>query len=116
LNGGTRSNDDFDPGLEALFLKEHRQVPAEPFVGATLRRVASRRRLVRHFKRVLLAAVLIAVIVASPWLIEASVIVSAALDAAFAAVSSWLETPGGAGAAILVGVVLAVLFRLRVRS
>jgi hypothetical protein len=114
LNESTHPDDRFDPRLETLFRQEHQSIPIEPFVGATLKRIAAERARVHRVRRLIEAAALIAVIVASPWLIEASVLISAMLDEAFALVSAWLETPSGTTIAIFVGALLAALFRLRV--
>jgi len=61
--------DEFDARLAAHFEQEHRHVPADAFVAATMRRVrAGSRR--RDFVRIgLRVAALVAVVIASPWLI-----------------------------------------------
>ena len=103
---------DLDPALAARFRGEHAHLPAEPFVGATLRRVAVERARSATLRRVLQAVALVAVLAASPWLIEASTLLSAALDKGFAQVSGWLATPAGMAIA---GVVAAAIFALRYR-
>ena len=98
-----------DPGLEALFRRTHAGRPDESFVAATMRRVAvekSRRRLGR---RLVEAAVLIGIVAASPWLIDASVRLSALLDTGLTLASDWLATPAGMAAGVtIVAAVLAL--------
>ncbi len=106
---------EFDPALEALFRSEHTHIADEPFVGATLKRVAAERARSAVLRRALQAAALIAVIVASPWLIDGSVLLSDLLDQGFARASAWLATPAGMAIGVIVGVALAVLYRTRTR-
>lgn len=116
MNDPTHAGDGFDSRLETLFRREHTRIPAEPFVGATKKRIAAERSRENLIQRLVQAAVLVVVIVASPWLIDASVLASAALEEVFALVSAWLETtPGATIVAILFGAVLLTLLRLRVR-
>jgi hypothetical protein len=96
---------ELDPALAARFRNEHTHVADEPFVAATLQRVAAERARAAITRRVLQAAALIAVIAASPWLIPGSVLVSNVLDQGFARASAWLATPAG----IALGVVVAAL-------
>lgn len=102
--------DDFDEGLAASFGQEHRHVPADAFVAATMRKVrAARRRkvLVRFGLRV---AVLVAAVAASPWLTAGAARLNAALESSLA----WI--PGLPGAWLLgVLAVVAVAARLRWR-
>jgi hypothetical protein len=104
---------DLDPALAALFRGEHAHLPAEPFVGATLRRVAAERERSATLRRMLQSVALIAVLAASPWLIEASTLLSAALDKGFALVSGWLGTPAGMAIAGVAAVILALRYRRR---
>ena len=92
---------EFDPKLEALFAREHTHVPAEPFVGATLRALAAARRRAAWETRLVAAAVFVGVVLLSPQLIAGSVWVSSRLDDVFTVVSSWLASPYGVAAAVL---------------
>jgi hypothetical protein len=97
-------NDEFDPRLEELFRQEHAHLPAEPFATATLRAIAADRKRIAIRNRLLQAAAVIALIVLSPRLIEASVLISSRLDELFASASTWLASPLG-----LVGAAVAAL-------
>jgi hypothetical protein len=70
----------FDVQLAAHFEQPHRQVPADDFVATTMRKVrAGRRR--REFIHVgLRLAVLVAAVVASPWVISGVARLNATLD------------------------------------
>jgi hypothetical protein len=94
-------NDEFDPRLEELFRGEHAHLPAEPFSTATLRAIAADRKRVARRTRLLQATAVIALILLSPRLIDASVWMSARLDELFALASTWLASPFGlAGVAL----------------
>jgi hypothetical protein len=88
-------NDETDPILRTLFDASRPPLPAEPFVSATLARVVAWRRRASFVRGLLHAAAVVAVIWASPLLIEASVRLSALLDALFALAGEWLGTPIG---------------------
>jgi len=108
-------NDEFDPRLEALFRGEHVHLPAEPFSSKTLAAIAAARRRALLTTRLLRAAGVMALIVVSPQLVDASVWLSTKLDEAFELVSAWLTTPYGLVAAGLAA--LAVWWaRGRVRA
>jgi hypothetical protein len=84
--------EDLDADLQALFRKRRTPRAEEPFVSVTanlIRREHARRSRTRLLLRV--AAVTV-IAVASPWLIQASVVVSNALDALFVAAGSLLGT------------------------
>ena len=100
------SGPDFDTTLAARFRSEHTHLPAEPFVRATLHRVAAERARASVVKYTLQATALVAVAWASPWLIKASTLLSNALDGLFA-------TPIGMIAAALGVTISAALFRAR---
>jgi hypothetical protein len=100
------SNHDFGTTLAARFRREHTHVPAEPFVRVTLQRVAAERVRLRVVKYTQLGAALIILAWASPWLIEASVLLSNQLDGLFA-------TPLGMIAAALAVTISAALLRMR---
>jgi hypothetical protein len=95
-------NEALDPKLGALFAREHTHVPAEPFVGSTLRAVAAARRRAVWETRLVVAAVFVGIVLLSPQLVAGSVWVSSRLDAALAVVSSWLSSPYGMAAAVIV--------------
>ena len=100
-------HDESDPRLTELFGREHSHLPAEPFSTATLRAIAADRKRVALRNRLLQAAAVIALIVLSPRLIDASVWISSGLDELFASASTWLASPLG-----LVGAALAILAAL----
>lgn len=110
------ANDSDDDMLEARFRREHTQIDSEPFVRLTLARIARERTQVVLIRRTLRALALIAVIVASPWLIAASVQLSALLDETFDLASAWLATPAGTAAATLAALIVAALYRWRHRT
>jgi hypothetical protein len=88
-------DDEFDPKLEALFRREHTHLPAEPFAGATVRMLAAERRRAALRTRLAQTAAVVALIVLSPLLIDASVWISSRLDELFASASTWLASPLG---------------------
>jgi hypothetical protein len=89
------SSSDHDGGLRALFEREHRHVPDEPFVAATVRRIAAERRRRSWLKRASLAALLLLVVGASPWLVAGSALLSATLGQLFNYAAELLSTPVG---------------------
>jgi hypothetical protein len=99
-----------DPGLEALFRRTHAGRSDEAFVAATMRRVEAAKRQRRLGRRLAEAGVLIIVVAASPWLIDASVKLSSLLDAGFTIVAGWLATPAGMALAVAI-VAAAAAFR-----
>lgn len=101
------AHDDCDHDLRALFEREHRQLPPEPFLNATSARLAKARARAKIARRSLQAAALAAVVLGSPWLISGSVLLSARLGTLFGAAAGWLSTRAGTAAALLC--VLAVL-------
>jgi hypothetical protein len=101
------THDDCDRDLRDLFDGEHRQLPPDPFLKATSARLAKARGRATFARRCLLAAGLAAVVLGSPWLISASVLLSARLGTLFGAASGWLSTRAGTAAALLC--LLAVL-------
>jgi hypothetical protein len=84
-----------DPKLQTLFAREHTHVPEQPFFSELVRRVAVERSRRVFMSRVLRVAGLAAVIALSPWLIAASQVASAKLDALFESAAAWLATPAG---------------------
>ena len=108
------SSPDFDTSLAARFRSEHTQLPAEPFVGGTLQRVATERVRAKVVRYGLQAAVLVAVACASPWLIKASTLLSSGLDGLFAKASALVGNPIGMIAAALGVTISAALLRVRI--
>lgn len=103
------SEPEFDTLLAARFEREHRHVPAEPFVAATLHRVRFEQRLVAGIRTGLAAVLLLAAILASPWLIAGAARLNAALESSL----TWtLELPG---AWVLGLLAIALVFAARVR-
>ena len=105
------STEDDDPRLHALFEHAHAQLADEPFLTATLRLIAAERSRRSLAKRVLWGLGLLAVVGASPWLIAASVSLSARLDGLFAYTSQLLATPFGIVLALACGAAVIVLNR-----
>jgi hypothetical protein len=75
--------DGFDARLAARFEQEHRHVPADAFVAATMRKVRAGRRRRQAMRVGLRAAALVAAIAGSPWLIAGSARLNAALQSSF---------------------------------
>ena len=105
---------DFEPNdekLAALFAREHTHIPAEPFAGATLARVAAERRRTVAIRRALQVLSLILLVAVGPWLIAASVWISGRMDTLFAWAS---DRPAVVAVAVLVGAAVFALGRRRV--
>jgi hypothetical protein len=102
--------DDFDARLAEHFEQEHRHVPADAFVASTVRKVrAAHRR--RDFMRVgWRVAALVAVVVASPWMIAGVARVDAMLE------SFLSSAPGQLVTWVLGTLVLFVAWAARARS
>lgn len=75
--------DGFDAGLTARFEQEHRQVPADPFVATTIRKVRAERRRVEAVRLGLRAAALVAAVVGSPWLIAGGARLNELLESSY---------------------------------
>ncbi len=108
------SPDDFDVALAARFRQELANLPADPFIAVTARRIAAARRRGTYLKHASQATGVLALILGSRWLIAASTIASAKLDAWFITGSNWLATPLGTIAVLVIGI--GVLAALRWRS
>lgn len=72
--------DDFEALLRERFAGEHRQVAADPFVAATLRKIRTERRYRAGLRTALYGAGLVAAVLASPWLIAGASRLNAALE------------------------------------
>jgi hypothetical protein len=88
--------------LETHYRESHTHVPEQPFVGATMRRVAARQRRVVVLRRGLMGLGVALVAVGSPWLIRGSELLSQALDAGFTRAGEFLGTPWGIACAVAV--------------
>ena len=104
--------DDFDARLAAHFEREHRHVPADAFVAATMRKVRVQRRRAQVVRTVLQVAALILAVAASPWLIAGverlNAVLQSSLDWTMALPGAW-----ALGAALAVIAVLAMRRRGR---
>lgn len=102
-----------DFGLEALFSADGDRFRDPAFVVETLARIGR----VRRRRRLLgWSAVLVGVLAvgfASPWLIEAARVMSAALDIGFDTVGTLMREPAVLGAAVVVSALLAYRYRRR---
>jgi hypothetical protein len=103
-------HDGFDARLAASFEREHRNVPADAFVAATMRKIRAERRRTGVMRVGLRAAVLAAAIAGSPWLIAAGARLNAALQSSF----TW--TLGLPVAWVLGLLAIVVVVALRVRG
>jgi ferric-dicitrate binding protein FerR (iron transport regulator) len=106
-------SNEHDAKLEALFAREHTHLSAEPFLSNTLALIAAERRRAVVTRRVLQALGILLFIVATPWLIEASVWMSRVMEAVFVRVSAWLANPVAMAIAALVVVAVVVVARRR---
>lgn len=106
--------DDFDAALAARFRQEIVHLPADPFVALMARRIAAARRRRTYLEHASRAAGVIALVLGSHWLIEASTIASTKLNAWFVTGIDWLVTPLGTISVLVVGT--GVLAALRWRS
>ncbi len=103
-------HDDFDVRLAARFEQAHRQVPADDFVAATMRKVRAGRRRRDFIHLGLRLAIPVAAVMASPWLIAGVGRINAALE-------SFLSSDAGQlGATVLGAVAVLVVLATRVRS
>ena len=102
--------DGFDVLLKERFEREHQHVPAEPFIAATTRRMRAESRLAMGVRTGMRIAALVAVVLASPWLIAAAARLNAALESSFA----W--TAGLPGAWVLGVVAAGALLWSRLRA
>jgi hypothetical protein len=102
-------HDSFDARLADRFEQEHRHVPADAFVAATMQKVRAgrRRRDVMHMG--LRVGALAAAVALSPWLIAGVARLNAALE------SSLTWSMGLPGAWVLGALAVVVMVALRVR-
>lgn len=100
-----------DPLLAAYFDREHRHIPADAFVSATMHRFRFQRRLAARVHTILRIAVLLVAVIASPWLIAGA----ARLNAALASSLNWIGGLPGAWILALLAAVLVLASRARSR-
>ena len=114
-SGDMPRDEDYAGGddLRALFEREQVHVAEQPFVNEVARRVVDARRRRMLVTRVTQAAAFGALFAASHWLVLASTLLSAKLDALFSYAASALDTPYGYGAGLLCALVAALVFRRR---
>ena len=79
-----------DARLAVCFQQANPEPPVDPFVGIVARRIARARRRRRYLERTAQVAGVVALVLCSHWLIEASAIASAKLDTWFAVGLHWL--------------------------
>ena len=101
--------DGFDPRLAAQFEQEHRQVPGDAFVASTMGEVRAARRRKAVMRVGWRAAVLLAAIAGSPWLIAAGARLNALLESSF----PW--TLGMPIAWLLGALTIVVVIAMRIR-
>ena len=101
---------DIDNELRRVFDRSAAELPDEPFLSDTRRWIAAAqlgRRVVRICAQVLVVAL---IALGSPWLIEASELLSRGLEVSFAWASEFLGTPVGIGLAAF-GLASAFFYR-----
>jgi hypothetical protein len=101
--------DGFDARLATHFEQEHRHVPADAFVAATMQKVRAGRRRREVMRAGLRFAVLVAAVALSPWLIAGVTHLNAALE------SSLTWSMGLPGAWVLAVLAIVVVVAMRVR-
>ena len=104
---------ELDTELQGLFDRNAaRELAPEPFVGEARRRVAAyefRRRLAGMLAQLLVVGL---IAIASPWLIEASELLTRGLEIAFGLIADFLATPTGIGLTAL-GLAGGLIYRWR---
>lgn len=99
-----------DPLLAAHFEREHQHIPADAFVAAAMHRIRFQQRLATRIDVALRVTVLLALIIASPWLIAGAKRLNDALASSF----TW--TAGLPGMWMLGVLAIAVVLAARARS
>lgn len=103
-------HDDF---LAAQFRRAHPTVAPEPFVRAVRARVAAAGSRARARRLALRGVGVVALVFASPWLIEGSRRLSQPFEEGLATVATWLLSPVGAATAVGIALVAVAAMRLR---
>lgn len=101
----------FDARLTACFAREHGHLSADAFVVATMQKVRGERRRKEIMRTGLRAAVLVAVVAASPWLIASVERLHAALETS----PTWAMGLSGMWVLGALAVVVVVATRVRGR-
>jgi hypothetical protein len=101
----------FDPLLAAHFDREHQHIPADAFVASVLHRIRFQQRLATRVHTGLRIAVLLAAVLASPWLIAGATRLNAVLASSF----TWIAGLPGAWALAALAAVLVLTARMRSR-
>lgn len=103
----------FDTRLAAHFEREHRFVPADSFVAATMQKVRAERRRSGVMRTGLRVVMLLAAVGISPWLITGVARLNAALEFSL----TWIMAlPGAWALGPLVAIVALAVLATRVRS
>ncbi len=102
----------FDRLLAARFEREHTVVPADPFVAATMREVRGMQRRATRLRIGLQITALLAVVLASPWLMAGATKLNAVLGFSIA----WTAALPGVWAVAALAVVLVAILCTRARS
>lgn len=110
MSDDLKNQDGFDARLAARFEREHRHVPADAFVAATMRKVRVGRRRRGILRTSLRVAALVAIVAASPWLIAGVERLDAAVDFSLTAAT------GMSGEWVLGVVAILVVLAVRKRS
>lgn len=92
--------------LQTLFEEHAQSLPAEPFVGQTLKLIKRQKSLQFFKERLPWALAVICCALASPWLIRGSILLSRGLDSLFEVSRYYLATPAG----MLVAALFALTF------
>jgi hypothetical protein len=103
--------DGFDARLAACFEEEHRHVPADAFVAATVKKVRAGRRRREVMRIGLRVAALAAAVALSPWMIAGVTRLNAALESSL----TWSMGLPGAWVLGVVAIVVVVATRVRRR-
>ena len=104
-------DNDLDRDLLERFRNQSNVLPEEPFVQQTGRKIEAVRVRREWLQRGFVVIGVLAIAVASPWLIDASVLLSNTLDSTFSVAESFLETTIGLILTLLVTVPVLVVNR-----
>jgi hypothetical protein len=103
--------DPLDQNLKSMFEEQKLNLPEEPFLGDTLKLIERRRSRRIVLQRLAYLLGLALCVYLSPFLIKGSTLLSGGLNAAFAAVSSFVTT--SLGMSIVAIALLFLFFRRR---
>jgi hypothetical protein len=99
-----------DPLLTAHFEREQPHIPADAFVATAMHRIRFQRRLATRIQTALRIAVLLAAVIASPWLIAGATRFNALLTSSL----RWIG--GLPGAWMLAALAAVLVLAMRARS